>query len=91
MYTVSKTVRTTHGQDGAVVLDIQQGRMLRLNVTGSFIFEHLERGESESQIIEGLSQRFCISRDVAQADVGDFLKSIEQEGLVHTATPTVCL
>jgi hypothetical protein len=77
-------VRSNHGQDGAVVLDIQQGRVLRLNRTGSFIFEHVERGETESQIIEGFSQYFCVSHDVAQTDVGEFLKSIEQEGLVQT-------
>jgi hypothetical protein len=91
MYRISETVRATHGQDGAVVLDIRQGRVVRLNVTGSFIFQCLQRGETESQIADGISQRFCISRDVAQADVGEFLNSMEQEGLVHTAAPTVRL
>jgi hypothetical protein len=85
MYRVSDAVRTTHGQDGAVVLDIRQGRVLRLNVTASFIFERLQRGETESQIIDGINQHFCVSRDVARADVNEFLKSMELEGLVHSA------
>jgi hypothetical protein len=85
MYRLSEFVRTTHGRDGAVVLDIHRGRVLRLNVTGSFIFQCLQRGEAVSQIIDGISQHFSISREVAQTDVDDFLKSMEQEGLVRTA------
>lgn len=87
MYRVSETVRTTYGQDGAVVLDIHQGRILRLNVTGSFIFECLQRGETELQIADGISRRFSIPRERAQADIGGFLKSMEHEGLVESATP----
>ena len=34
MYKLSSTVRTTHGQDGAVVLDIRKGQMFNLNETG---------------------------------------------------------
>lgn len=89
MYRVSEAVRTTHGQDGAVVLDIQQGRVLRLNVTGSFIFQCLQRGETEPQIIDGISQHFCVSRDIAEADVNEFLDSMEQEGLIHSAPSAV--
>jgi hypothetical protein len=83
MYTVSKAVRTTHGQDGAVVLDIQRGRVLRLNATASFILEHLQRGEPELQIIEEFCEYFCISREVGQPDIDECLISMEQVGLVH--------
>src|SRR5258707_116519 len=31
MYRVSDGVRSTHGQDGAIVLDVQQGQMFNLN------------------------------------------------------------
>ena len=83
MYKVPNTVRASHGQDGSVVLDIQQGRMLRLNLTGSFILTQLERGEGESQIIDGFGQHFCVSRDVAQTDVAEFLNALKKEGLVR--------
>lgn len=85
MYKVCETVRANHGPDGAVVLDIQRGRVLRLNVTGSFIFEHLQRGEAKSIIIDGISQHFCVSRDIAETDVNEFLNSMEREGLIHSA------
>ena len=54
-------------------------------MTASFIFQCLQRGEVVSQIIDGISQHFSISREVAQTDVDEFLKSMEQEGLVRSA------
>jgi hypothetical protein len=89
MYKVCETVRANHGPDGAVVLDIQRGRVLRFNVTGSFIFECLQRGEPESIIIDGMSQRFDVSRAVAEADVNEFLNSMEREGLIWSASSMV--
>lgn len=86
MYKVSTGVHGTQNQDGTIVLDIQRGRILRLNVTGSLIFERLQRGQTESQIIAGVSQEFRISNEIARADVGEFLKSMEQVGLVHDDT-----
>ena len=42
MYTVSEAIRSTHGEDGAIVLDIRQGQMFNLNFVGSRILELLE-------------------------------------------------
>jgi len=89
MYKVSNRVRSTQSQDGTIVLDIERGRMLRLNLTGSLIFERLQRGQTESQIADGISQEFRVSQDIAQTDVGEFLKSMEQAGLIRKDTPQV--
>jgi len=89
MYKVSEGIRSTRGQDGAIVLDIQHGRILRLNVTGSLIFARLRQGRTESEIINGISEEFRISHDVAQTDVGEFLKSMEIAGLVYRDTSQV--
>jgi hypothetical protein len=83
MYRVSETVRSTHNHDGAIVLDISQGVMLRLNVTASLIFERLQQGKTQSQIVDGISQEFGISQEIVQADVSEFLKSLEQHRLVN--------
>ena len=85
MYKVCETVRANHGPDGAVVLDIQRGRVIRLNVTGSFIFGRLQQGDPESIIVDAMSQRFCVSRDIAEADLNEFLNSMECEGLIQPA------
>lgn len=88
MYRVSRWFRRTQNQDGTIVLDIQRGQILRFNVTGSLIFERLQQGQTESQIIDGISQEFCIPREVARTDVGEFLKSMEQAGVIHVHEDT---
>jgi Coenzyme PQQ synthesis protein D (PqqD) len=65
MYRIAEGVRSTHGQDGAIVLDIRQGQMFNLNLVGSKIFELLETGATESVITEEISQTFSVSKDVA--------------------------
>ena len=39
MFRLSEQVRSTHNQDGAVVLDILHGQMFRLNLVGSRMLE----------------------------------------------------
>jgi Coenzyme PQQ synthesis protein D (PqqD) len=82
MYRVSDTVRSTHNEDGGIVLDIQKGRLLRLNHTGSAIFQQVEGGQTELQIIEGISRGFHLSHEVARKDVTGFLQSLEAQGLL---------
>lgn len=82
MYQVSDGVRSTRNQDGGVLLDIQRGKILRLNFTGALILEQLQQGQSQSQIADGISQEFSISREVVHRDVDDFMKSLEQQHLL---------
>jgi hypothetical protein len=82
MYRVSDTVRSTHTEEGGVVLDIQKGRLLRLNHTGSAIFQQIECAQTELQIIEGIRRHFHLSHEVARKDVTDFLQSLEAQGLI---------
>lgn len=89
MRAISQGVRSTRNQDGTVVLDIERGRILRLNITASSIFERVQRGQTESQIVDGICQEFRVSSEVVQADVEEFLKSMEQEGLIYHDTPEV--
>jgi Coenzyme PQQ synthesis protein D (PqqD) len=86
MYRVSETVRTTHGQDGAIMLDIQQGQILHLNPTGSLIFMRLQQGESESQISDEIIHQFRIQPEIVHEDLIEFLQSLERRGLIHNYT-----
>jgi len=86
MYRVSETVRSTHGQDGAVVLDIRQGQMFNLNFVGSRILELLETGATESAIVDDISQRFEVSKAVAETDVREFIQSLKQHHLLEDSS-----
>ena len=83
MYKVSEGIRSTHGQDGAIVLDIRQGQMFNLNFVGSRILELLETGATESAIVDEISQKFEVSRDVAESDVREFIESLKQHHLLE--------
>lgn len=83
MYRVPENIRSAHGQDGGVVLDIRQGQMFNLNVVGSKILELLKTGESEAEIIDKISGTFQVSRDIAEADVREFIESLKQHHLLE--------
>lgn len=83
MHRVAEGVRSTHGQDGAIVLDIRQGQMFNLNLVGSRILELLETGSTESTIVDEISQEFEVSRGVAESDVREFIESLKQHHLLE--------
>ncbi|HZQ20489.1 MAG TPA: PqqD family protein [Terriglobales bacterium] len=83
MYQVSKSVRATHNQDGAVVLAIHTGQVLRLNPTGSLVFQYLQQGATEAEILATLTTRFQLTSEVAAADLREFLDALERLELIH--------
>jgi len=83
MYRVYDTVRSTHSQDGAVVLDIRQGQMFNLNFVGSRILTLLKEGLTESAIVDKISQEFDVSREIAERDVREFIGALKEHELVE--------
>jgi hypothetical protein len=83
MYRVSDTVRSTHNQDGAIVLDVRQGQMFNVNFVGSRILELLKSGSTESSIVDEIGREFGVSRDLAKNDVREFLQTLKERRLVE--------
>ncbi len=83
MLKIAEGVRSTHDRDGSVVLDINHGQMFTLNIVWSKILEMLERGCSQAQIVENISQKFRIRPDVVERDVREFLECLEKHKLVE--------
>ena len=82
MHKVSDGVRSTHSQDGGVVLDIQRGQMFNLNLVGSRILELLKSGANEADITQAISVEFDVSRQLVETDVREFIAGMEKHGLV---------
>ncbi len=76
MYRISQTVRSTHNQDGAIVLDIRQGEMFTLNHVGSRILELVIAGTADQVIVDMISQEFGVRRELAASDVQEFLRAL---------------
>ena len=89
MYRLSNTVRSTHNQDGAIVLDVRQGQMFNVNIVGSRILELLKNASTESVIIDGISREFGVSHDLAENDVREFLHALKKSHLVEEYEPNV--
>ena len=85
MFRVSDTVRSTHNQDGAVVLDIQLGEMFNLNPVGSRILELLKSGSTESVVIDQISREFQADRTVVEHDVKEFIASLHEHRILVEA------
>jgi hypothetical protein len=83
MYRISDTVRSTHNQDGAIVLDVRQGQMFNLNFVGSRILELLKSGSTESVIVDEISREFDVRRDISEKDVHEFLHNLKKCQLVE--------
>jgi hypothetical protein len=87
MYRVSDTVRAKHTRNGAVILAIHTGQVLRLNMTGSLVFQQLQNGATESQIIEAIAERFGVSSEDASNDLDQFCQMLKQFDIVHESIP----
>jgi hypothetical protein len=83
VYEVSKGVRSTRNEDGGLVLDINQGKVFGLNRIGALIFDRLRSGQTRSQIIAEISRDFEIPAETVQADLIQFLESLQGQGLVR--------
>jgi len=83
MLKISESVRSSHGQDGAILLDVQQGQIFNVNLVGSRILELLAAGTSEPAIADAISNEFGVNRDTATKDMHEFLLALEQRGLLE--------
>lgn len=92
MITISQNVRFSHGQDGAVLLDLAGGTMYGLNPVGSRIFALLSEGLDENQIKFGISREFSVDIEVVRGDVDEFLAQLLAHDLIarngHTPRST---
>jgi hypothetical protein len=79
---MSEHVRSTHNNDGAVILDILHGQIYRLNVVGSRMLELLKQNHSEKEIAERISQQFGVRREIAVSDLREFLVHLEKHHLL---------
>jgi hypothetical protein len=82
MYRISNSIRSTHGQDGAIVLDVEQGQMFNMNLVGSKILELLESGSAEADIVNAISRDFNADQEMVAKDVREFIESLKEHKLI---------
>jgi hypothetical protein len=79
---VAEGVRETVNQDGAVLLDIEQGLCFSLNPVGTRIWEMIKDGRSVDEIADTLEEEFRLPRAQMLTDVSDFVTQLNNMRLV---------
>ena len=56
---------------------------LMLNDTGAFIFERLQKGSTQEEIADALTQEYDVSLDIASKDVQNTITSLIESGVAE--------
>ena len=81
-FTIATGVRETASEDGAVLLDIEQGICFSLNPVGLRIWELLKKRRSLDQIADALEQEFSVPRAQLLSDASEFIEALEGKHLI---------
>jgi hypothetical protein len=79
----SSSVRVIHNDDGATLLDIDQGLCFSLNPTGFRIWELLADGSPLDDISMTLAEDFQMPRSQIFQDVTDLVDALKRAGLLR--------
>jgi len=85
---VAPGVREVSSEDGAVLLDIEQGICFSLNPVGLKIWELLKQGRSLDRIIDTLEHDFPVPRDQLLSDATEFIAALEAKHLIRRSGQT---
>jgi hypothetical protein len=66
-----------------VILDPEAGTYLRLNRTGSWVWQRLDAPRSVEELAEGMADEFGIDRSRARHDVSAFARDLAARGLAE--------
>ena len=78
----SADVRNVNTQDGAVLLDVDQGLCFSMNPVGARIWELLKANHSIDSIADKLAVECSVPREQVLADVREFLAELEKQRLL---------
>lgn len=84
--TLRRTERAVHGElpEETVLLDLESGSAVRLNTTGAWIWEQLDRPRRATDLAAGLAERFEIDETRALGDVVAFAREMTRRDLLTT-------
>ena len=80
-----KSYRTIQSSDGRIVLDIENGRLISINKTGSQILNYLDQGWDELRIAAEISQVSGAPIKEVLSDTLAFMQSLKDLRLLPRA------
>jgi hypothetical protein len=85
---IAPGIREVASEDGAVLLDVEQGVCFSLNPVGLKIWELLKKECSLEQIVDALGQEFPVSRPQLVSDATEFIAALEAQQLIRRPNQT---
>lgn len=82
VYTVAKNIAYTDLDNEKVLLNLEDGKYLTLNQSGSIIFEHFDGKKSISEIIDGISKSYNLDISDIERDVLVFSESLFKKKII---------
>jgi hypothetical protein len=79
---LSESVRVVFNQDGASLLDVEQGLCFTMNAVGASIWRMLKAQQTISQITAQLVSDFGLPEDELRSDVLAFVSQLKERNLV---------
>ena len=81
---IRNRLRSVETPDGSVVLNVENGKMFRLNPMGMRILSLLSQGVPTDRISEEISREFGVDLETVREDVRNFFMSLNDSGLVDS-------
>lgn len=66
---------------GSAVVDFSG--LVNVNESGAMLFELLQKGCEESDLVDALLKEYDVSREVAEADVKNFVAKVKGAGILE--------
>ena len=66
---------------GEAVVDFSG--MVNLNESGAFLFEKLQKGITEDELVDALLSEYDVEETVARADVKRFISKVKDAGILE--------
>jgi hypothetical protein len=82
---LAPSVRSVFSQDGAVLMNLQQGMMYTSNPVGGRILELLSQGVNESDVVETISRECDAPAEMVRQDLETYIEQLSSYGLVTAA------
>ncbi|GIP15127.1 hypothetical protein J40TS1_07690 [Paenibacillus montaniterrae] len=82
-YAISETIKKTETDNELIILDITSGEFYGLNDIGKIIFNFIEQGKNNEEILFSLSQMFDIACNNIRSDVEEYLNYLADIGIIR--------
>ena len=57
--------------------------MVRLNATSKFLFEKLQDGITEDELVKAVVEKYEVDEETARKDVQDFIETLAKPGIIE--------